>query len=491
MREWHIVLAAALPAALILALLILLYFYKHTPSESNRGSHALARQKALYAGVLRLRQNSLDSNTRQGNRVASVWRNSYNYNGYSYPLKAFAWNDHPSLIAEAVEHGWATFAFTNTCSTFAPANSSLWDLCSGGCTEERIESEISWEMGTGSDFMQKIRLNPGLPTKKNMNLLPPVQSLQTALPLPGPPLGPLSFPQEAYFEITILAENGEYVAAVQKSVSEDEDVKLISQSFKSEERPLSSESAGTEFTQRVEFDVKKSPRRDSNRLENGIIQHGSKDFRQLNNVQDSSGHPKVISLGLAVGGTPPYRLPGCEPGSVGFHSTGFVFLNGMAHVDGDPEQKPASANRAWGCVNTVIGCGFDPASKKVFYTLNGEQVYSLTCKSDEFGNPLYPTIAANYDVTVMVNFGQSSFEYSAANAQRVPDPCFRRPANSTSKKFPGSSLYEDSADLFSMGRIDSQWLGGTGCSDSQDLQQKRPTSEGESELFEIVLDVTK
>lgn len=46
----------------------------------------------------------------------------------------------------------------------------------------------------------------------------------------------------------------------------------------------------------------------------------------------------------------------------------------MARVDGETEQHNLSSiKRAWGAVNTIIGCGFDPEKKKsVYYTLNGK-----------------------------------------------------------------------------------------------------------------------
>ncbi|GLJ22900.1 hypothetical protein SUGI_0431820 [Cryptomeria japonica] len=221
-------------------------------------------------------------------------------------------------------------------------------------------------MGTRFICMQKIRLNPGLNTVKNTNLLLPVQSVQAALSLPGPQ----SFPQVAYFEITIVAEHGEQIGNLfcSKKFGDDFEVKFLKQFSNSEIH----------------------------------LQHVSSEMRSTTFSPNCKEDVEVISVGLAVGATALYRLPGCQQESVGIHSTGFVFLNGMVHLHGDQKQdKPASANRAWGGVNThVIGCGFDPANRKICYTLNSEQIYSLTCNSDEFNNPLYPTIATNYDVTV-------------------------------------------------------------------------------------------
>jgi len=94
-------------------------------------------------------------------------------------------------------------------------------------------------------------------------------------------------------------------------------------------------------------------------------------------------------------------------------------------------------------------------------------------------------------VTVLVNLGQSAFEYAPANDQRVADPCFKRPLFPSPQKAPGV-LYEDSGDLFSMGKLDSQWLANVDSSNTHDVQQlKRPPSEGDSEFFEIALDPNK
>jgi hypothetical protein len=63
----------------------------------------------------------------------------------------------------------------------------------------------------------------------------------------------------------------------------------------------------------------------------------------------------------------------------------------MAHVDGETKKHNlSSSKRAWGVVNTVIRCGFDPENKRLYYTLHDKQVYSMTCKVDEFSNHLYP-----------------------------------------------------------------------------------------------------
>ena len=148
-----------------------------------------------------------------------------------------------------------------------------------------------------------------------------------------------------------------------------------------------------------------------------------------------------------------------------------------------------SEKEDWGKKEKVIGCGFDPRQKKVFFTLDSELIHVMNCKSEEFGTPLYPTLAANDDVLVLVNFGQSAFAYAPANGYRTPNPCFIGPLVNS----PAAALgYEDSKELFSMGRIDSQWLNRCTTKGSHNNGTNYPTTEfddeSEADLFEIVLE---
>ncbi|GLJ43311.1 hypothetical protein SUGI_0899570 [Cryptomeria japonica] len=461
-----------MPAAVAIACILYMVYY--------RSSH---KKQIPNVATRPTTKPSLNPNVRHSKRVANVWRDNYSYSNH-YLVKAFTWKDHPSLIAEVVDNGWASFGFTKTRAPSSPGN--LWGLYNRFSHRGGIEAEISWEMESGAEYLQKIRFNPGSATKKNMNLLQPVQSVKAALPLPGPSLGDLSFPQEAYFEITLLAENGveDKSICLSKSFGEADNTKLISQPFRSGDHLQSVISEMTPSNLNVDLEA--------NNKAVGVAKMGSgsssKDTHCQFSSLDPAGNPKVISLGFAIGGTALYRLPGSERGSVGFHSTGFVFLNGMVHLDDKQEQhKPASTKRTWGYLNSVIGCGFDPANRRVFFTLNGEQVYSLTCNSVEFLHPMYPTIAANYDVTVLVNFGQRQFDYLPANGQRMANPCLRKQLQNNSVKFASRSVYDDSGDLFSMGRIDAQWRESIEDSNS-DMQHKHLYSEADSEFFEIVLD---
>ncbi|GJU40358.1 SSH4-like protein [Tanacetum coccineum] len=146
-----------------------------------------------------------------------------------------------------------------------------------------------------------------------------------------------------------------------------------------------------------------------------------------------------------------------------------------------------SETERWEKPEKVIGCGYNPSQKKVFFTLDSKLVHEINCKEEEYGTPLYPTIAANSDVTVLVNFGQSTFKYEPANLQRTQNPCFTGPMGN-------SSGYEDSKELFSMGRIDSQWLNQSITRGAQyninvnKGKTKDYDEASEADLFEIVID---
>ncbi|KAI3777397.1 hypothetical protein L1987_47197 [Smallanthus sonchifolius] len=365
----------------------------------------------------------------------------------------FNWSDNPTLITDAVENGWSRFAFTNhVSSSSVRPNRFLQSSCAGG---DEDDVEINWEVCQGSaDFMQKIRLNRGLKKiiKTTASAMSAASVVKSALPLPGPALGNTSpFPQEAYFEITIFSSYGDENGSDINGKGEDENIKLIQ--------------------------------------ENGVKGrdlHGN--FEELRGRSCAKGIDEgrneirvMMSVGLAGGGSLPVKLPGSYPGSVGFHSDGSIYMDGLKLVTESNTEK-------WERNDKVIGCGYNPSQKKVFFTLDSKLVHEINCKADEFGTPLYPTLAANGDVMVLVNFGQSTFKYALANLQRTQNPCFIGPMANSS-----SSGYEDSKELFSMGRIDSQWLNKTtrsgpyhGNVNIGKMKDYDEASEGD--LFEIVIE---
>lgn len=151
-----------------------------------------------------------------------------------------------------------------------------------------------------------------------------------------------------------------------------------------------------------------------------------------------------------------------------------------------------SAKSSWAGVDKVVGCGFDPAKRKVFFTVDGQLAHAVSCNADAFSCPLYPAMASSFDVMALVNLGQSKFRYAAANARRTPNPCFVRSASSgdgRSGSMGGGLDFDDSGDLFSMGRVDS-----SGWTETSRVSRSRKDSasaagdlEPDSDLFEISL----
>lgn len=151
-----------------------------------------------------------------------------------------------------------------------------------------------------------------------------------------------------------------------------------------------------------------------------------------------------------------------------------------------------SDKSSWASVDKVVGCGFDPAKRKVFFTVDGYLVHAVSCNADAFSSPLYPVLSSTFDVMALVNLGQGKFRYAPANARRTPNPCFVRAASGGDGRGSGSQLGldfdEDSGDLFSMGRVDSGWMEASRMGKSR--REAAPAGgdlEAESDLFEISL----
>ncbi|PNX97178.1 protein ssh4 [Trifolium pratense] len=343
------------------------------------------------------------------------------------------------MAADAVENGWSRFAFTSY-KSYMPSPSMRATLL-GSCVapvgdnngRESSEAEISWEVSRGSDeFMQKVR---------------------TALPLPGPVLGNCVFPQESYFEITILySSRGDEFDSIRKSVDGGDKTKLIA---KGNSEALVHVTSG-----------------------NGHKKINSVEEMKVDGREGGKKNESVMfSMGLTIGGPVLLKVPGSYPGSIGFNSNGSVYLDGMKLVF-------ESEKAEWIGTDKVIGCGFDPRQKKVFFTLDSELMHVIHCQTEEFSTPLYPTLAANIDIMVLVNFGQNAFKYAPANAQRTPNPCFVSPLVNSP-----TIGYDDSKELFSMGRIDSQWHNRTTTKGSHNNNSTMDSDEeSDADLFEIVID---
>ncbi|GMH04009.1 hypothetical protein Nepgr_005848 [Nepenthes gracilis] len=470
MLVWLECILGGISIAVLATILILLLRRRCVSKDHAQVTEATSRetQSVQSAGALKTHHHqshhhpaNFDLHLESGG-IKRSRPNYYVFRRGSSTRPLFNWADQPALITDAVENGWSRFAFTNNhmLSPLTRSSSLLGLRATGDHVRESMQVEMSWEVGQGSvDFMQKIRLNSGL-KKSSMNSSSSVGAksvIRTALPLPGPPLGNSSFPQEAYFEILILGLHGE--DEVGKIRGDGERAKLIHENF-----------------------------RGSGNSDSLVHLSGSQGFEELK--MGGRGEAVKMSVGLTTGGSLPMRIPGASRGSVGFNSNGSVYLEGMKLVF-------ESEKGDWVRADKVIGCGFDPRQKKVFFTVDSELVHVIQCKSDEFGTPLFPVIAANIDVTVLVNFGQSSFSYAPANAQRTPNPCFVGPLVSPPAAAAAAAplWYEDSRELFSIGRIDSGWLNHCATKSSNfsiGINNSRTADydeESEADLFEIVLDV--
>ncbi|XP_065847800.1 protein ssh4-like [Euphorbia lathyris] len=456
MLEWEHFLLVALSFIIIAIILIILIRRRFCCKQTTTD---VAVQAARNGTTETFRFQDGIAKLHQGNHFDLEGKRRANYYVFRRGISArpvFNWADHPTLITDAVENGWSRFGFTG----FMPSPStraSLLGLCAVGDYGREAETEISWEVSQGSaDFMQKIRLNSGF-KRINVSNYPSFSAasvIRTALPLPGPPLGNSAFPQEAYFEITILYSQGDDHDQISK-IKEGEKTKLIqeksNQNFHSESLIHISNSHRFNNIEELKLAVK----------------------------DDGKDEAVALSLGLTTGGSLPLKLPGTYPGSIGFNSNGSVYLDGIKLVF-------ESEKGEWARKNKVIGCGYDPREKKVFFTVDGEVVQVIHCKTEEFGSPLYPTIAANNEIVVLVNFGQSSFSYVPANGQRTPNPCFIGPLVNSS-----ALGYEDSKELFSMGRIDAQWHSRNATKSSSHNNNNQTVDfdeESEADLFEIILE---
>ncbi|EFJ25363.1 hypothetical protein SELMODRAFT_442161 [Selaginella moellendorffii] len=513
MQTWRkIALAVGLPiASLLLATLVITCvlralktrrFPKHPRLPRDKhdldgdGGGGLFPYDRSFSGM-----KGLDLAAMEGIQMAARWRGSY-------PVRSFDWLESTYLLADAIDRGWAAFAFTYHCSSQCPVSSAdAFVLCTKCCLGEAFQPEIAWEIGPGSDYMQLIRLNPRLARPAALQLdadvqVVLIQALQSALPLPGPPSG--AFPPEGYFEITIVAVGSEERSVLASEISsstDSENMKLILRPSPSEKYPLTqSGSKGNGFHQR---DSKASSTKKIVQTRIQANGHDRKAFDPTTTTttgidqEDGNEKTRTLGVGFSPSAAPPFRLPGLEQGSVGLHSDGRIFLNGMLQVDSHDSKLLRKKKFGWASTtNTTIGCGYSPQSRRFFFTLDGELVGELSCNdgsSREFGYPLHATVASNYDVTLLVNFGQCSFEFMPANDHRAADPSsYNGRSNTTTTTTTTTNVLSsasksstatnggEGSELFSIRRLDSHWWSGRRTS-----SLSHP--EAESDLFEISL----
>ncbi|RWV80119.1 hypothetical protein GW17_00058653, partial [Ensete ventricosum] len=326
MKPWMEILAMALAGAIVFLLLPLLFWCRLRRRLVPRTAGASPPQ-SLQSGIARL-QHARGSNT--SGKPGRLFhhhlhhRPSQGQDQDQLPTP-FCWNDHPGLVVEAVENGWSRFVFAAGRSPdhLHPRCAPVWGLCVV-CDGGSDSLETGWEVPIGSaDFLQTVRLNPRARRSGSTGISPLLhgESISIArmlLPLPGPSLRVSSFPQDAYFEVTIL-----YLKPHQQQHSssrasrrakagaggDSERAKLIADN--SSESPSDATAHDTVTPTVVDINSPNQGTK-STKEEGGKQRHGS-----------------LLSLGLTHGGSLPSRpSPGTYRGSVGFHSDGSLHLDG-------------------------------------------------------------------------------------------------------------------------------------------------------------------
>ncbi|GAA0152637.1 hypothetical protein LIER_11067 [Lithospermum erythrorhizon] len=468
-------------ASIVLVFVILLSFILHRVFHKKK--HAVddvnlqESGQNFETGISRLPHVSIHDTSIDQDNLNFTKKKTSNYfvlrRGFSGKNSLFSWQDHPSLVADAVENGWSSFAFSPIISS--SQSRSLLGSCvvSENQSIRDMDIETSWEICQqgSADFGQILRFHSQeLKKKISTNHVGFFSVIKTSLPLPGPSLGNISsFPQESYFEITILSLHhhnvtGQELSGKVKGDHEGDKIKLMEEDYNAKTNYSSESLIHVSSTHRYgdkEIDEMKHARKENEKVEASII----------------------LSVGLTAagggGGTVPIKLPGSYPGSIGFYSNGSVFLDGIKLVLESPMQE-------WEKPEKVIGCGYNPSKGKVYFTIDSQLIHEIHCKSNAFSTPLYPTLASNADITVLVNLGQSTFNYEPANLQRTSNPSFIGPL----EKSP--TLGFDSGELFSMRRVDShQWLNRNATRSTANGTVGRGLDydeESDGDLFEITLE---
>ena len=118
-----------------------------------------------------------------------------------------------------------------------------------------------------------------------------------------------------------------------------------------------------------------------------------------------------FGIGLSKKDFPYLRVVGGKE-SVGVRGDGKIFVN-------DIEEKNVLLGLLGGAipgdksiVNSVVGVGYEVRSAKVFFTLNGHEVFSVASKTFD-SSEVYPTFSmGSLDDKIHVNFGQTQFLFN-------------------------------------------------------------------------------
>ncbi|KAJ7523808.1 hypothetical protein O6H91_18G063300 [Diphasiastrum complanatum] len=140
-------------------------------------------------------------------------------------------------------------------------------------------------------------------------------------------------------------------------------------------------------------------------------------WRKENRARSQGSLRGTVAIGLAARPAPPFRLPGKDPISVGYHSN-----KGKLFVSDFTDQGCRFGSR-WNYVGATVGCGYDLNRRVVFFTHvghnRGEPLFTEFGIGDGVATPhLFPVIGADCDVTMLVNFGEAEFKFCSANLSR-------------------------------------------------------------------------
>jgi hypothetical protein len=329
-----LLLGVALPIAAMVAAALYVYrrrrLPRNAPPELPIGAPGAGASAAASPGLEKLSAKYNASSGRVGVRFQQLHHHHHprvdakRRAGAQQQQGPFQWADHPRLVIEAAENGWAQFVFAVAPPRARSAASSpLWGLCpvcDAGTSGELADA--AWDVPVGSsERMQAVRLNPATAsaaaasTKKWLpgSVTSPLRSEQDlassnalcvarmSMPLPGPPMAGTPFSQDAYFEITIIYLN----------------------------------------TRRPEWSASRASRRgkdgsgqsDRSKLIDFAPADTTSAIQETGAAKDDQGDKQrhlVMSLGLAAGSATPPRpsLAGTYSSSIGFHSNGAVYLDG-------------------------------------------------------------------------------------------------------------------------------------------------------------------
>jgi len=118
-----------------------------------------------------------------------------------------------------------------------------------------------------------------------------------------------------------------------------------------------------------------------------------------------------FGIGLSKKDFPYLRVVGGKE-SIGVRGDGKIFVN-------DIEEKNVLLGSLGGSipgdksiVNSVVGVGFEVRSSKVFFTLNGHEVFSVAPKTFDTSE-VFPTFSmGSLEDKIHVNFGQTQFLFN-------------------------------------------------------------------------------